>query len=126
MAAVNLNPVRAIGKEYTPIPFSFAPNGAGAVVQSSIQGEGITSVTRTGVGVFDIVLRSPWYSIIDFLPSIQLAADADTTISSWNYVAATRTLTIRTRTGAAAADIAANASNRLGGTLWARNSSVGK
>ena len=106
--------------------FSFAPNGSSAVSQSSIQGEGIQSVTRTGVGVFDIVLNRGWARFRGFAPSIQLGTDADTTISSWNYTSATRTLTIRTRTAGAAADIAANASNRLGGLLLLSNGTVGK
>lgn len=126
MGANNLYDPKVLGVGYVVAPFSFAPNGSSAVAQSSIQGEGIASVTRTGVGVFDVVLKSPWYQFQGYTPSLQLNADADSQITSWNYVASTRTLTIRVRTAAVAADIAANANNRIGGTLFLKNSSVGK
>jgi hypothetical protein len=121
-----MNQKLSTGKEYVDVDFSFAPNGSSAVAASSIRGENIASVTRTGVGVFDIVLRNGFYQAIAFKPSVQLGTDADTQISSWNWVQSTKTLTIRVRTAAVAADIAANASNRLGGTLTLRKSSVGK
>ena len=126
MGANNLQEAWALSVGQVFCAFSFAPNGASAVAQTSIHGEGIASVTRTGVGVFDIVLRSPWNQFQGYVPSIQLGTDADITISSWNYVAATKTLTIRTRTAGAAAEVAANAANRLGGLLCLKNSSVGK
>lgn len=126
MAAKNLQPVRALGKEYVPIPFSFAPNGASAITAPAIKGEGIQSVARAGVGQFTVVLNAPWADVIAVSQSIQLNADADVSLSSWNYVPATRTLTLNYRTAGAAADVAANANNRLGAVIWAKNSSVGK
>lgn len=126
MGANNLQKCNGLSVGQVFVPFSFAPNAAGVVAQTSIQGEGIASVTRTGVGVFDVVLKSPWTQFQGFVPSIQLNTDLDITISSWNYVAATKTLTIRTRTAGAAAEVAANANNRLGGLLCLKNSSVGK
>jgi hypothetical protein len=119
-------PKQAIGKMYTDVDFSFAPAGTGAVSASSIRGEGITSVTRSDVGVFAVVLDDPIYEVIDFKPSVQLNTDADVTVSSWNYATSTRTLTMRVRSGGSAADISAHASNRLGGCLTGRRSSVGK
>ena len=105
------------------LPFSFAPNSGSAVDQTTIKGRNavITSVTRTGAGVFDVVLKDAWDDVIAVTPSIQLNADADATMSSWNYVAATRTLTLRFRTAGAAADVAANANNRLGAVIHVRN-----
>lgn len=110
--------------EGVEIPISFAPNGAGAVDNTQNRGKRvIQSVTRTGVGVFDVILKHSWDGgLIAVNPSIQLSADADTTLSSWNYVAATRTLTLRFRTAGAAADIAANAANRLGVVLYTQQS----
>lgn len=119
MANSDKYPARTAVPEGIAIPISFAPNGAGAVDQTTIQGKRVvTSVTRTGVGVFDIILKQAWDAVITVSESIQLAADADATMSSWNYVAATRTLTLRFRTAGAAADVAANAQNRLGGVIY--------
>jgi hypothetical protein len=126
MGSNNLHEVQTIGIGYVPIPFSFAPNNTSAVDQTSIKGEGISSVTRTGVGTFDVVLKSPWYDILAVSQSIGLATDADVTLSSWKWVAATKTLSLSFRSGGSAADIAANADNRLGAIIWAKNSSVGK
>lgn len=131
-----LNDVRALGIGYVPVPFSFAPNGSSAVSQSSIKGMGITSVTRTDVGKFDVVLNGTIYDVIDFAPSIALNTAAAMTCS-WVWSASTKTLTLSffgenttvggdANTQFAAADVAANANNRLGGTLWIRTSSVGK
>lgn len=126
MGSNSLYPSQAMSPAIVLQPFSFAPNGSSAVAASSIQGEGIASVTRTGTGVFDIVLKSPWTRFAGFCPSVQLASDADVTVSSWNYAAATRTLTVRVRSAGSAADIAANSANRIGGLLLLKNSSVGK
>lgn len=126
MGAQTLYPVRAIGHDYVPIPFSFAPNGSSAVDQTSIKGEGISSVTWTGTGTFDVVLKSPFYDLISVNESIGLKTDADVTLSSWKWVSSTKTLTLRFRSGGSAGDIAADADNRLGATIWVKNSSVGK
>lgn len=119
-----LHPASTALPEGGMIPFSFAPNSTSAVDQSTIVGlDFIESVTRSDVGVFDIVLKgavdSLWY-----VPSVRLATDADVTISSWNYAPTTNTLTIRVRSGGSAADISANASNVLGGVIFYTNSSL--
>lgn len=126
MGANTLHNVQAIGIGYVPIPFSFLPNGSSAVDQTSIKGEGISSVTWTGTGTFDVVLKSPWFDFIGASPFIGLGTDADVTLSSWKWVASTKTLTLRFRSAGSAADIASNADNRLGAVIWVKNSSVGK
>lgn len=126
MANRSMDEVRSPTIGLVPLAFSFAPNGSSAVVQSSIKGlNHVSSVTRTGVGVFDIVLKDPWYDVFSFVPSLMLATDADSAVSSWTYTAATKTLTIRVRTAGVAADIAAAATNRIGGCFFVKNSSVG-
>jgi len=113
--------------EQVDVPFSFAPNGASAVDQTTIKGRNraVLSVTRSNVGVYDVVFRDVFDDLVTFIPSLQLAADADAAISSWTFVPATRTLTLRARTAGAAAEIAANAANRVGGVCIFRNTKVG-
>lgn len=109
------------------IPFHFFPNGSSAVGQTTIKGlDHVASITRTDVGVFDLVLRAPYIGIAAFVPFVHLATDADVTVSSVKWVNSTKTLTIRVRSGGSAADIAADANNILGGVLFMRRSSVGK
>ncbi len=107
------------------VPFSFAPNGSSAVTQSTIIGDrAIASVTRAGVGDFDIVVRDDYAVVLGFLPSVQLATTADVTVSDWDYAPTTNTLRIQVRSGGSAADIAANANNRVGGFLVCKNTSL--
>lgn len=117
----DLYPLRSTVPEGVPVPFSFQSNGAGAVVQATIQGKRIVaSATRTGLGTFDVVLRAIADAYIGFdAYAPDAAADADYSISSVRYVAATKTITIRTRTAGAAADPAAGV--QIGGTIWFRN-----
>lgn len=118
-------PERSTLPECTTLPFSFAPNLAGAVDQTTIKGKrAIKSVTRTGVGVFDCLLQDVYDDVVDVVPSIRLLTDADVTLSSWNYVPATKILTLRFRTAGAAADVAANAANLLGAVLFLRNTNL--
>lgn len=125
MANRDLYPARSTLPEHVDLPFSFAPNGAGAVDQTTIKGKrAIKSVTRTGVGVFDCLLQDGYDDVVNVLPSIRLLADADATLSSWNYVPATKILTLRFRTAGAAADVAANAANLLGAVLILRNTTL--
>lgn len=116
---------KALGFGTIDIDFSFAPNGSGAVDQATIE-DGrsriIKSVARTGVGVFDVELREGVMAVNNFKPSLQLATDADAAISSWTYTPATRKVTLRYRAAGTAADLAANAQNRIGGTLTVRDS----
>jgi hypothetical protein len=97
---------------------SFAPAGAGAV--TAVKGEGFT-VARTGVGVFTITLDN-FYRDLDCAEAcIQLAVAADTYAQVGAYDAAARTLVVRTVTAGAAADIAADADNRVHFQLMVRN-----
>ena len=57
MGAINKYKKWHSGKERIDIAFSFRPNGATGVVAGSINGVGITSVTRTGVGAYDVVFK---------------------------------------------------------------------
>lgn len=118
-------PPQSTCPEHVMEPFSFFPNGSSAVTQSTIVGLAvITSITRTGVGVFDVLLREHIDALLCYTPSVGLLTDADVTISSWKYVASTKTLTIRVRSGGAAADIAADADNKLGGILHVKNTKL--
>lgn len=93
---------------------SFAPNGSSAVDQDSIKGEGITSVTRTGVGAFDVVFDDGFVDLVATLPGKQITTGAGDMLEFGDWDSATRTLAIRNvdDTGAGV-EIAANANNRV-------------
>lgn len=121
MANTEFDPLRSAVPEGITVPFSFAPNGSSAVTQTTIKGlRAITSVTRTGVGVFDVLFKAPFDDFIIFVPGAMLNAFGDTQLHAL-WTSSTKTLTLRVETGAVAADIAANANNRLGGVVYFKN-----
>ena len=105
------------------IPFSFAPNGGSAITQSTIKGlvGAITSVTYSATGLYAVIFRNAFRDFICFSPSVQLTTDSDATLSSYSWVAATRTLTLRYRVAGAANALAADDGNRLGGVAFFKN-----
>ncbi|HEY5961561.1 MAG TPA: hypothetical protein VIV60_33610 [Polyangiaceae bacterium] len=108
---------RVYGKGYTVIKGSFAPNGASALVAANTYGTGFT-VARQGVGVFRLTLAEPkLFKLYSKSVDLQLNALADTDVMFGPFVAATATaaatLDILVKTAGVAADIAANANNRI-------------
>lgn len=105
---------------------SFRPNGTSAVSSSTVKGNGF-SVARTGVGEFTVTLEDKYVELISGSLSLQLAA-ADDQILHWGAidVASAKTLVINVWdiSDAAAADIAADASNVIHFCLMLKNSSV--
>jgi hypothetical protein len=112
MARFSLFPMRSGHPETVSLMGSFAPNGAGAVDQSSIEGP-IGSVTRSGVGVFDIVFADSHPGLLAAAATLQLNALADSDVQFGAYDAANKKITVRVKTAGVAADIAANANNRI-------------
>lgn len=105
-------PLNAIHPSLVAIMGSFAPNGAGAVDNTSNQGTGFT-VARTGVGVFEITFADKTGDLVAALSGLQLNALADTDILFGAYTKATKKLVVNVKTAGVAADIAANANNRI-------------
>lgn len=110
MAARNYAPIRALNRSTVRISGSFAPAGTGAV--TSTKGKGF-SVARSGVGTFTVTFTDKYNDLLSATATVQLAAAADTQAQVGAYSASAKTLVIRTLTAGAAADISANADNRV-------------
>lgn len=111
------------------LPISWAPNGVNAVVQSTIRGRGVESVTRTGVGTFDVKLQDQYARVLGMYATLQLAVADDklaANVGPETINATTRTVTVRVydASAAAPADVAPDAQNRVNLLLVLGNSSV--
>jgi hypothetical protein len=103
---------------------SFAPNGSSALVSTSTKGKAFT-VARTGVGVFVVTLNDKYAELISTRCGVQLSALADTDVLFGPIdVISAKTVTILVKTAGVAADIAANANNRIHFSLTLRNTAV--
>ncbi len=122
----NLAPVRTLVRELVPIVGSFAPNGSSAIVASSRKGLG-WSVAYTSTGLYTITFSDTFASLVSFTCDLQLAAAADSFLQMGTLVN-TSTPVVQIRnwdiSGAAVADIAANANNRIHFVAWLRNSAA--
>ncbi len=106
---------------------SWAPNGSSAVDQTSIRGRGVASVSRADVGTFVVTLQDVYASCISACATLQLASPDDKVTANIGTINLTdKTFVVRAYdiSGAAPADIAANANNRVNLTLVLKNSSV--
>lgn len=127
MANRNLYPIKGTtspGK--IPITFGIAPNGTSTptIVEDPLNF--VASVTRSGVGVYAIVLTDTYLAVGSILTQVQLSAAADTVvqITGAATVTTTKTITITILTAGSAADIAVNAANVIWFTVWMRDSVV--
>jgi len=106
---------------------SFGPNGTSAVDQTTIRGRGVASVTRADVGTFVITLQDQYASLLSATASLQLASPDDKCVGNLGTVdLAAKTIVVRVYdlSSAAAADVTANANNRVNVTLVLKNSGV--
>jgi len=123
MAARNLAPVRALIRELIPVTGSFAPNNTGTVAATSRTGLG-WSVARTSAGLFSVTFTDKYSGgLVAAVAQLQLATADDKFVQIGTWTASTRVLQIRVWdvSGAAVADVAANANNRINFTAWFRN-----
>ena len=103
--------VQALNPHVKIIAGSFCPNGSSAVDNDSNTGAGFT-VARSGTGSFTVTLDATYPGLLSAQCSIALNAVADSKVQ----FGAT----------ASAADIAANANNRIHFCLFLRNTSLTK
>lgn len=110
-------------QSYTPglrvISGSFAPNGSSALVATATKGVGFT-VSRSGVGTFLVTLTAPIVDVVSQLVGRTENTAGTFLVSSTAYSTSARTFTITAVTPSAqstAADVAANANNRINFTL---------
>lgn len=126
MANRNFDFLQGLGKGVKVIAGSFAPNGSSAVSASSRKGKGFT-VARTGTGQFTITLQDAYVALLSASLSLQLASADDKFLQLGAVdVVSAKTIVINVWdvSGAAAADIAANAGNRINFVLVLSNSTL--
>lgn len=114
MAERNFDFAETIGRKKRIVSGSWAPNGNSALVAADTYGYGF-SVAYTSTGLFTITFANTYLKLQSATVSLQLAAGDDKFVQVGNYVAASRTLEVRVWdiSGAAVADVAANANNRI-------------
>ena len=130
MADRNFNGKWTYGREKVDLDISFQPNGTGAVDNTQNKGQTQATVTRTGVGVFNVVLKDGYADLDSIAFGVRLNAAVATlvVVTGAVDVNVTKTFTITVMQESAgtfaAADIAnnANAWICIKGTL--ANSSV--
>lgn len=123
MAARNLAPVRSLNRDIVRIEGSFAPNGSSAVSASSRAGLGFT-VARSGVGEFLVTFTDKFASYLFADAHLQMAAATDSVAQVGDIDLSAKTMEIHTLTAGSAADIAANANNRINFVVVFRNSAA--
>lgn len=127
-----INVKRAHGRDYVDLDMSFAPNGSSPVAATSIRGKGVYSVARDDVGTFTITFSSDYAALVCGTATLQLATAADSFTQLGTFTAGTATaratLVVRVMDNSAgtiaAADIAANANNRINVRCTFRKGSV--
>jgi hypothetical protein len=113
------NPVRGNGVERRSVAISFFPNGAANPTTWRDPNDDVLAVTRTGQSAYEIELQYPVQKILSCTVTPQLAAGADAFpqvgVTS-NTEGTVNNLKVPIRLlagGAAAAEVAANADNRV-------------
>jgi len=118
--------VQALNPHVKIICGSFKPNGSSAVDNDSNTGAGFT-VARGGTGSFTVTLDAKYPGLLSGQCSLALNAAADSKVQFGAIdVASAKTVIINVITTASAADIAANANNRIHFCLFLRNTSLTK
>ena len=118
--------VQALNPHVKVICGSFCPNGSSAVDNDSNTGTGFT-VARGGTGSFTVTLDAKYPGLLSGQCSLALNAAADSKVQFGAIdVASAKTVIINVITTASAADIAANANNRIHFCLFLRNTSLEK
>ncbi len=94
------------------LSFQILPNGVSTPTIGENRGLVVGSVTRTGVGVYAIVLNDKYVATSGVFTQLQLATAADSQVQVTSFTqSTTKTLTVTILTAGSAADIAANAGN---------------
>jgi hypothetical protein len=124
MASRIFDCLQVLGKGIKVVHGSFGPDTANA--PGLVLGKGFT-VARTSTGLFTITLTDSYVSLISADCSLQLASADDKYVQFGAIdVKTAKTVQIRVMdvSGAAVADVAKDANNRIHFTLLLKNSSV--
>ncbi len=116
--------IKTYGAGRVLISFQILPNGTGTPTIAEDGDDAVASVSRAGVGIYDIVLKDTYLALVTADVQVQLNAAADTQVqlTGATPVSTSKTITTTILTAGVAADIAANAGNILHYTLFMRDS----
>ena len=107
------------------LSFQIFPNGVSTPTIGENRGNVVSSVTRTGVGVYAIVLSDKYVARSGVFLGLNLTTPADTVVQTTSFTATTtKILTISIFTAGVAADIAAAAGNFIDFMLIMRDSTA--
>lgn len=118
------------GPLHALIPFeqkwdlSFAPNGSGAIDQSTIEGPSNVSVAWVSLGTYRVTVPKRFNALVNATATVQLAVFADIAAQIGPVDLTNHTVDIRTYDTSAGTliDVAANAGNRINVSLTLRAS----
>ncbi len=124
MASRVFRDVQALNPELKIVAGSFTTNSSSSPDSANNTGKG-WSVARTGTGELTVTLEDTYGGLISAQCSLALNAAADSKVQFGAIdVTSAKTVVIRTITGTSAADIAANANNRVHFALFLRNTDI--
>ena len=127
MASRDFLPVRGtLDHEVVVLAGSFLPNGSSAIVNGSNTGNGFT-VAWTSTGLYTVTLADKYNSLLGANLELALSTPADQVLQLGTVdVASAKTIQITAWdiSGAAVADIASNAANRIYFVFHLKNSSL--
>ena len=124
MASRVFREVQALNHETKIVGGSFTTIGSSSPDSANNTGKG-WSVARTGTGELTVTLEDTYSALISGQCSLALNAAGDSKVQFGAVdVVTAKTIVIRTITGTSAADIAANANNRVHFTLFLRNTDI--
>lgn len=107
------------------LSFQIFPNGTGVPTIGENRGLVVASVTRTGVGVYAIVLNDKYVAASGVFTQLHLSTAADSQVQVTSHtVTTTKILTVTILTAGAADDIAAAAGNFIDFLFIARDSTA--
>lgn len=124
MASRVFRNVQALNPELKIVTGSFTTNGSSDPDSDNNTGKG-WSVARTGTGELTVTLEDTYPALLSGNCSLGLNAAGDSQVQFGAIdVVTAKTIVIRTITAGSAADIAANANNRVHFTLCLRNTDI--
>lgn len=107
------------------LSFQILPNGTSTPTIGENRGNVVTSVSRSGVGVYAITLSDKYVASSGVFMQLQLATAADSAVSVTSFtVSTTKILTVTIMTAGVAADIAADAGNIIHFLFIARDTTA--
>lgn len=121
---VGLHDAKNIALKRVRVGIVFRPNGTSAPVVAAQPG--LTSVTRTAVGLFTIQLSNNWVALDSWAVTPMLNAAADTQVELVSETVTSGLVYIRIKTAGSNADVAAHADNRVSVSLWLKATTVEK